>query len=522
MSEHGIGEPRAPAAVQDALPAGARLAEFEVIRVLGIGGFGIVYLALDHALLRYVAIKEYMPFALAARGAGTLITIRSASHAETFALGLQSFINEARLLAGFDHPSLVKVHRFWEAHGTAYMVMQYYPGRTLKDERRAMQRAPDEVWLRGVVDPLLGALELLHCDGVYHRDIAPDNILLLPDGRPVLLDFGAARRVIGNHTQTLTAILKPNFAPIEQYADVAGMRQGPWTDLYALGAVIRFMITAQAPTPAAARAVQDDMGALSAPDQALPLGMSSTFLAAIDWALAVRPQDRPQSVQALHDALNGATMAPRQPPPLVPPTSVRQASRRAKWASTTPLGQRAGWFARRFPFTIQIAALGRLLEQVLAGRGSRTMAGIGLLALATVAGAMWANNEPVVAAAIELAQDPTRQPGTVAATAGAAAIEAIPMPLRASEPVRNPRRKRADGAPLARAEAAMLAISATSAPSRQSVAAQTPRQVCGDRTIFSLAVCMSRECRTAHFQQHPQCLQLQREETLRQQAQLAR
>src|SRR5450631_2104388 len=181
----------------EALRPGAHLEEFEIIRVLGDGGFGIVYLALDQILLRYVAIKEYLPASLAGRGVGQTVSVRSAAQAETFELGLDSFFNEARMLASFDHPSLVKVHRFWKANGTAYMAMQYYPGQTLREVRNEMPAPPDEAWLRSFVDPLLGALEVLHAEDIYHRDIAPDNILLLPDGRPVLLDFGSARRVIG-------------------------------------------------------------------------------------------------------------------------------------------------------------------------------------------------------------------------------------------------------------------------------------------------------------------------------------
>ena len=190
----------------DALPPGTRFGEFEILRVLGVGGFGIVYLANDHSLEREVALKEYMPASLAARGAGPQITVRSSSFAETYAIGLRSFVNEARLLARFDHPSLVKVYRFWEDNATAYMVMPFLQGVTLRDTRRRMAHPPDEAWIRSVISPILSALELLHREGVYHRDIAPDNILLPPDGPPVLLDFGAARRVISDRTQSLTAI----------------------------------------------------------------------------------------------------------------------------------------------------------------------------------------------------------------------------------------------------------------------------------------------------------------------------
>lgn len=186
----------------DVLPPGTRLGEFEIQRVLGSGGFGVVYLALDHTLERRVAVKEYMPSALAVRGADHALSLRPGADAGAFELGLRSFVNEARLLARFDHPSLVKVHRFWEANGTAYMAMPYYQGRTLQEARREMGEPPDEAWLRRLINPLLGALECLHREQVYHRDIAPDNILLLDDehgegdGRPVLLDLGAARRVI--------------------------------------------------------------------------------------------------------------------------------------------------------------------------------------------------------------------------------------------------------------------------------------------------------------------------------------
>jgi len=217
MSTHPptLSKPSVPSSGtdHDALPPGTRFGEFEILRVLGVGGFGIVYLAQDHSLEREVALKEYMPASLAARGAGPQITVRSSSFAETYAIGLRSFINEARLLARFDHPSLVKVYRFWEDNATAYMVMPFLQGITLRDARRGMPHAPDEAWIRSVLTPILSALELLHREGVYHRDIAPDNILLPRDGPPVLLDFGAARRVISDRTQSLTAILKPSYAP---------------------------------------------------------------------------------------------------------------------------------------------------------------------------------------------------------------------------------------------------------------------------------------------------------------------
>ena len=284
----------------NALADGARLAEFEVRGVIGEGGFGIVYLAWDGSLQRQVAIKEYMPATLAARTHGSLVMPRTDKSTETFALGLRSFVNEAQLLASFDHPSLLKVYRFWEANGTAYMVMPYYQGTTLKKALNALDAPPEEGWLRRQLGQLLDALDVMHGGHCYHRDIAPDNILLLDNGTPLLLDFGAARRVIGDATHALTAFLKPGYAPVEQYAEMPTMKQGPWTDLYALGSVVHYAITGRTPPESVARLVNDTMVPLAT----VAAGRySDRFLRAIDHALAVRPEARPQSAIELRDEI---------------------------------------------------------------------------------------------------------------------------------------------------------------------------------------------------------------------------
>jgi serine/threonine protein kinase len=302
---------RPPSALEegsDALPAGIRLAELEIREVLGAGGFGIVYRAWDDALQRDVALKEYMPVSLAGRSSGERVTLRSRMNEEDFALGLQSFVNEARLLARFDQPALVKVLRFWEANGTAYMAMPIYKGRTLRQLRKeATPGTFDDAWTRALIEPLLGALEAMHGAEVYHRDIAPDNILWCDDGRPVLLDFGAARHVLSDRTQNVTAILKPQFAPIEQYAETQSMRQGPWTDLYALAGTCYFLLTGRAPLPATARVMGDELVPLV---RLAPPGCSPRLLQILDWAMAVRPQDRPQSVAQMRDALAGRLAVP--------------------------------------------------------------------------------------------------------------------------------------------------------------------------------------------------------------------
>ncbi|CAN5318721.1 hypothetical protein BH11PSE10_BH11PSE10_13570 [soil metagenome] len=279
----------------NALPIGLRLGEFELQSVLGEGGFGIVYLAWDSSLERKVAVKEYMPSALASRGSNsTHVSVKSERHRETFELGRKSFINEAKLLAQFDHPSLVKVYRFWEAHGTAYMVMPFYEGKTLKDALTALKKPPDEAWLMAMLAPLTEALNVIHREQCYHRDIAPDNIMLLAgSGRPLLLDFGAARRVIGDMTQALTVILKPGYAPLEQYAEVASMKQGPWTDVYALCAVVYFAIAGKTPPPSVGRMMGDTMIPLAS----IAKGRySERFVNAIEAGLRIRPDERTLSI----------------------------------------------------------------------------------------------------------------------------------------------------------------------------------------------------------------------------------
>lgn len=284
----------------NALPAGTHVGEFEIAGLIGEGGFGIVYRAYDHSLQRIVALKEYMPSALSAHSAASHVTVKSPQHVEPFQAGLRSFVNEARLLAQFDHPALVKVYRFWEDNGTAYMVMPFYRGITLKEHLRARATPPDETWLKNFLAPLLDALELIHHEQCYHRDIAPDNILLLEDGRPLLLDFGAARRAIAGKVNTFTVILKHGYAPIEQYAETSSMAQGPWTDIYALACVVYLAITGHQPVPAVARMDEDPHVRL---EQKAAGKYSPEFLRAIDYALSVKPENRPQSIADLRSLL---------------------------------------------------------------------------------------------------------------------------------------------------------------------------------------------------------------------------
>jgi len=307
-ASHDSTERLAPLA---ALPVGTRLQEFEVKSVIGEGGFGIVYLALDTLLGREVAIKEYLPVSHAARQADGTVVASSERQREAFEKARNSFVSEARMLARFKHSALVEILRFWEAKGTAYMVMPYYQGQSLHALIQEGFRIKDSATLEAFLAPLLDGLVQLHSVNCYHRDISSDNILMLENGSPILLDFGAARNLLVDVAQVATVILKPGFAPIEQYSeDSSNTTQGPWTDLYALSAVAYQAITGVMPTVSVARIIRDPLIPLS--DMDLP-GISSALRAAIDAGLRVVPHERPQSVQEFCKLMGTAAIDRRKP-----------------------------------------------------------------------------------------------------------------------------------------------------------------------------------------------------------------
>ena len=545
----GLRAQGAPVEDVNALPPGTRFGSLEILRTLGVGGFGIVYLARDHALERDLAIKEYMPGQLAQRGEGSAVSVRSASLQETFEIGRRSFVNEARLLARFDHRSLLKVYQFWEAHGTAYMAMPYLQGQTLRQRREDISagRAPalDEAALRRLLLPLLEALSLLHAAAVYHRDIAPDNIVLPADGGdPILLDFGAARRAIGDSTQSFTAILKPSYAPIEQYAESSALRQGPWTDVYALGALLHFLLTGQPPPPATARAVFDDYEPLAA--RALP-GCSRPFLAAIDWALAVRPLERPQSMEALRDALNGVTeppglqeadlplplaapeRSPRRPAPKAEPGTADRPKagkpRPKPAAQPRPQAKAQGlrpwhWAALLTPMLL--ALVWWLLQQPAR-----------LLAATALPAAAEAGSEPRLASlAAAPASVPWLPPAEAAVPEPALPAKAGLPGTRASAPQgkAESRRPPRDGALAATSPAGarppampkqdaslsvpppsaqvQLAQAAPAASEEVPVAPLDPRQACARENLLMRVWCVDRRCEKPAYAGHAECVRL--------------
>ncbi len=534
--------------------------DYDVEGVLGVGGFGVVYRAREAHLQRTVAIKEYLPAAMATRDEQGRVVLRSPDHANAFAMGLQSFINEARLLARFDHPSLVRVFRFWEDNGTAYMVMPCYEGQTLYTARKALDGPPDEAWLKALMEPLLGALDCLHREHVFHRDVAPDNILLIADAdaptglRPVLLDFGAARRVITDHTQSLTAILKPSFAPIEQYAETSQLRQGPWTDLYALAAVLHYCVTGRTPVPATARTVHDDLVPLSqmAPALAQDFGRSyaPALLATIDHGLAVRPDQRLSSVAEWRlslaraqvpapcagDGLQPTTIALAPPPSTSPSASGGRATPPTVTEPYVPTMLMSGAPKRATPASLDAGADADATMSPSAARGL-IWAGAVLGLSAIVAVSAWSLKRPtrpevglvaasaassvtsaaVVAAAPQAASKVRREakpaiPSSKADTQRPPASRAVATD--ASSSASAPREARARGAKAAKDR------DATDKRSEASAVAASPRQACGGKIFIALAICMKRQCEKPAFKSHAQCVKMrQQEEAQRQREQ---
>jgi serine/threonine protein kinase len=290
--------------------------------VLGVGGFGVTYLAWDSHLEKPAAIKEYLPGELATRAANGAVVPLSGGREADYRWGLERFLQEARTLARFEHPNIVRVLRYFEANGTAYMVMDYERGEPLKTVLQHTPQPPQGL-LQELARPLLDGLAVVHAGGFLHRDIKPENIVVRANGQPVLIDFGAARNAIGGTTRSLTAVLTPGYAPLEQYSGEG--RQGPWTDLYAMGGVLYRAVTGSAPPDAVTRLRADSVASSLAAARGR---YSAPFLRAIEWALTMDEKRRPQSVDEWRRALFSAqTPSPQdeKTPVLNPP------KRRRRW-----------------------------------------------------------------------------------------------------------------------------------------------------------------------------------------------
>lgn len=289
-----------------ALPVGTKLREYLIEDVLGVGGFGITYLAEDTHLKRKVAIKEYFPIEIAWREENTLVIPKSEDFRESYSVGVERFLREARSLAQFVHPNIIQILNFFPANGTAYFVMNYVAGESLGEYLKREQKPLPEKMLLDIVFAVLRGLKAVHKKKILHRDIKPDNIYLWKDGEPMLIDFGASRYAIGHaSSQSLTLVLTEGFAPYEQY-QTDSAKQGPWTDIYALGATMYKAITLEAPPKAPDRLGMDgDQDPLIPAVQAAKGQYGERLLQAIDKCLAVSIKDRPQSVDELKALLTG-------------------------------------------------------------------------------------------------------------------------------------------------------------------------------------------------------------------------
>jgi peptidoglycan hydrolase-like protein with peptidoglycan-binding domain len=310
-----------------ALQSGQIVGRYEIIDVLGHGGFGITYRARDTRLDREVAIKEYLPAALAVRQGGTTVLPRSTESAADFAWGRDRFVSEGQTLASLENaPAIVRLFDFIEANGTAYIVMELVRGETVESRLRRVGRL-SAVEVDAILWPLLDGLARVHDAGFLHRDIKPANILLDEAGAPTLIDFGASRAAMVGRSTLLTAIFTPGFAAAEQFTSA---RQGPWTDIYGLSATLYNAITGRVPPSSFDRMLDDDYQPLI---KLAPAGFAFARLAGIDNGLAVRAADRPQSIAAWRDILSrdaDATVAVRRLAARSPKSKPAAASARSR------------------------------------------------------------------------------------------------------------------------------------------------------------------------------------------------
>jgi serine/threonine protein kinase len=322
-----------PNEMRGTLPAGTRLRNYELLSVLGHGGFGITYYAKDTTLGREVAVKEYLPTTLALRENGSTVVPRSTQFAEDFIWGRERFLEEARILATLEGaPAVVRVYDFLEANGTAYMIMGLARGDTLEQRVKRDGKLPPAIVMR-MLDRLLDGLDAVHKTGFLHRDVKPANIILDANNNPTLIDFGASRSSMADRTAAMTAIFTPRYAAAEQ---LTSDKQGPWTDIYGLSATLYHAITGKPPPSSLERALNDAYEPLA---KLSPEGYAPGVLQGIDVGLTVRAKDRPQSIAEWRDTLSSTgeqvsdetvfeRPKPRPkpkpaPPPVSPPTNRR-------------------------------------------------------------------------------------------------------------------------------------------------------------------------------------------------------
>ena len=420
----------APLSHRNALPHGTALHWYTIDKVLGQGAFGITYLATDNNLHRPVAIKEYLPGQLAHREQDGSVLALSDERVEEYEAGLKRFVFEARTLAKFEHPAVVRVHNIFEANRSAYMVMQYEQGEGL-DRLLKSRGTLTEHEILQILHPLLGGLDVIHAQGFVHRDIKPANIFVRNDGTPMLLDFGSAREAMGSEARTITNFVSPGYAPIEQYAGKSD-QQGPWSDIYGLGATLYRAMTGRTPNDAVERSqalAQNTEDSYQAGARHAKRSYSPQLLTAVDHALAFRVQDRPQNIAAWRAEL---------PPPVAAEIDT------ADWDSATAPTLAVDGGAPTLAVTLAITLAITLATSHAQSPHAPTVAdrhqtvrkrrwfyaiGVAVLMLATIVVGAWLGRHPIkVPVTAQL-------PATDHAPVAAAVVETLPVtPASAASP----------------------------------------------------------------------------------------
>lgn len=288
---------------------------YVVGKVLGKGGFGITYLCYDSKEQKRVAVKEYLPDSFTHRNKGeSMVSTYGGESEEYFKVGVKNFYEEAKMVSRFNgNPNIISVYEFFFENNTTYFVMEYLDGIDLKRYITDSGGKIPESEALYVAMKISEALMIVHSTGILHRDISPDNIFICYDGSVKLIDFGAARQVVGEASKSLSVILKQGFAPLEQYQKKG--KQGPWTDIYALGATLYYAMTGE---------VIDDAMSRINDDEIEPKGISSEFLNVLRKMLAVKIEDRCQSTFELKERLNSLSIGmkkiefPKDDPPVIP------------------------------------------------------------------------------------------------------------------------------------------------------------------------------------------------------------
>ncbi len=290
---------------------------YKIEEVIGAGGFGITYRAWDPLLQSYVAIKEYYPSGIATRSAdSSKVCVPVGQEQREYHRGKIRFLKEAQDVARFQsEPNIVSIYDYLEENDTAYMVMEYLHGCTLKQYIREHGGRLDTDHILHICLSVLDALAVVHKAGMIHRDISPENIFICEDLTVKLIDFGAAKQVYLDGEQTMSVVLKPGYAPPEQYAKKD--KQGPWTDIYALGATLYFAATGEKPEESFGRVLEDTIKPVCEVNPEIPRAMSQVIMR----AMSVKIEDRYQTVEAMREALLAGEGQNAQMEPYVIPAS---------------------------------------------------------------------------------------------------------------------------------------------------------------------------------------------------------